>query len=194
MKTEVRTGVNVPFKPGIMTTKEQLWKTTLTSKLLLTMAPAKRTRKLVNKSYQTLCKAFQGTRRLSLIDQLVERYSWPATMAEEAVTHYVMFLSLAAEEVSRREPTPLVPTTTIDKVWEVDILKNTADYIQLCKNLCGEVIHHANEGELKPLHGFKNIETAFSLTQTLFIQHFGENILDHRSAQIAACGVLIKAD
>lgn len=157
----------------------------------------------MNKSYHTLCKAFQGTRRLSLIHQLVERYHWPTTAAEEAVTKYVMFLSLAAEEISRREPIPLVPTATIDRVWETDILKNTIEYMELCKSLCGEVIHHANEGELKRMRGFKNIETAFSLTQALFIQHFGENIggenmgggniAGHHSAQIAACGVLIKA-
>lgn len=89
-------------------------------------------------TYQNLCETFQGQHRADLIARLVSGQQWPADRADQAITQYLMFLSLAS--IHRNQF--LVPTADIDCVWEMDILQDTAQYIQLCQRLCGEIIHH----------------------------------------------------
>lgn len=159
-------------------------------------------------SYQDLCNVFQGHRRTTLENHLVKHYEWSTAKANRAVTQYLMFLFLASEQISEQisEQVPelisekmpkkttvsLIPTADIDCVWEADILQNTAQYMQLCHNLCGTVIHHVNGEEIEKLSDFENIETVFSQTQVLFTQRFGHEALGENPSPMAACGVLIR--
>ncbi|MEL6605503.1 MAG: hypothetical protein AAFP20_20020 [Cyanobacteria bacterium J06614_10] len=138
-------------------------------------------------SYHSLCDQFEGERSTYLKEHLTMHHGWPEEQASQAVRQYVMFLYIASLNLHR----PLVPTQQIDRVWEADILRDTAQYIRTCRQLCGEVIHHAGSSRLQPVSDSSKQAIAFADTQRLFAQHFGENSLDGRAAMAAACGVLI---
>ena len=119
--------------------------------------------------YQPLCKTFQNNRRDRLVKHLSHRYHWPATKAHRTVDEYIMFLYVA----SRHLDSQLVPTQTIDYAWEADILQNTAQYIQTCQHLCGEVINHTrsdrpNENQ-DEADSNESTKAAFNHTQSLLV-------------------------
>ena len=101
-----------------------------------------------------------------------------------------MFLFVAAQPSTL----PLVPTVDVDRVWEADILQNTAQYIQTCERFCGRIIHHGSATELRKVATFDGIERAFVHTQAMLGQHFDIfDITDTRAAKLshaAACGLL----
>lgn len=137
----------------------------------------------IKAAYQNLCETFQGQHRADLTARLIAGQQWQADRANQAITQYLMFLSLA----SIHRDQCLVPTADIDCVWEMDILQNTAQYIQLCQRLCGETIHHISGNNVE----FNKIETAFNQTLLLLFQQFGKDALGKAISPAAACGVLI---
>ena len=72
-----------------------------------------------------------------------------------------MFLYIASLNVGMH----LVPTQEIDCVWETDILQSTAQYMQTCQALCGQVIHHTGVAEMQKTRPLVNAEAAFAKTQ-----------------------------
>ena len=135
--------------------------------------------------YQQLCDAFEGSRRTQLLAELTYRYRWTQEKAGQVVDEYIMFLYIASLNIGVH----LVPTQEIDYVWEDDILQSAAQYMQTCQTLCGHVIHHAGEIEIKKTHPAKNTAAAFTRTHTLFAQYFGKTQLSG-GLVAAACGVL----
>ncbi|MEL6454061.1 MAG: hypothetical protein AAFQ40_04990 [Cyanobacteria bacterium J06623_5] len=140
-------------------------------------------------SYHYLCDQFKGERSAYLKGHLIHQYGWPEAQAYQAVRQYVMFLYIASLNLHRH----LVPTQQIDRVWEADILHNTAQYIRTCQQICGEVIHHAADSQIQQISELSKLESAFAETQRLFAQHFGECSLGSYAVTAAACGVLISA-
>ncbi|MGB7086647.1 MAG: hypothetical protein WBD47_13910 [Phormidesmis sp.] len=140
-------------------------------------------------SYLTLRRLFQGQRRQILVASLMRRYGWQQQQADRAVTRYLRFLSIA----SLHADVVLAPTQEIDCVWEADILQNTAQYMQMCHRLCGDVIHHADESQIQNCVAFESLEVAFANTQALFVHYFGDALLGDRADQAAACGVLVES-
>ncbi|MEL7350631.1 MAG: hypothetical protein AAF171_05350 [Cyanobacteria bacterium P01_A01_bin.116] len=145
----------------------------------------------VKKRYQALYTEFQGARRTDLTESLRGHYGWGTSRSNEAITQYLMFLSLAAHYTGPKTPLGLVPTADVDRVWEMDILNNTARYMQLCQQLCGRVIHHVGATEFNRSSNTKSVEVSFAWTSDLFSQYFGDRALG-KAPRAAACGVLIE--
>ena len=151
---------------------------------------------------------FQGDRHQALVRELICRYAWTRDRAERAVVQYQQFLQLAAVY----KGIPLIPTCEIDRVWEADILRNTWQYMRTCHQLCGKMIHHAGEADIRERLKEQAPEQAFAQTQTLLQQHFQQPVISplaqqtsvqwqaesslsrHKAIadeQQAACGVLV---
>ncbi|MEM9149852.1 MAG: hypothetical protein AAGB19_05300 [Cyanobacteria bacterium P01_F01_bin.3] len=136
-------------------------------------------------SYQSLCDAFEGDRRSTLVSKLVDQYQWQPEKASKAIDEYVMFLYIASLNIGVH----LVPTQDIDCVWETDILQSTAQYVQTCQILCGQIIHHIGTAEMQKVHTPAGAEAAFAKTKALFRQYFGQTSLCGELSP-AACGLL----
>ena len=137
--------------------------------------------KNVNDLFQKLIK---GCDRTPLIQRLMNRHGWSHAQAEIATVRYWLFLCVAALNVN----ITLVPTQEIDCVWEEHILTNTEEYVQICHQLCGGMINHADENSLRQTHDFKDITTAFEQTQTLLEFHVGLSFFGDSFYHAAACG------
>jgi hypothetical protein len=138
----------------------------------------------VKKAYDSFRMMFKGRDRTSLLDRVMTRYGWHRRRAKRAICRYWMFLFIAAMNLN----VTLVPTYEIDCVWEEDILTNTEQYVEACRDLCGQLINHADAIALAQADDFQDMESAFEQTKTLFEHYFGLSVLGDSTSQPAACG------
>lgn len=138
----------------------------------------------MKKAYNVFRMKFKGHDFTPLIHRIMTRYGWSRRLAERAAHRYWMFLFIAAVNVG----ITLVPTQEIDCVWEEDILNNTAQYVETCHDLCGQLINHADAIALAQASDFQDMATAFEQTKRLFDEYFGLAVLGDSIDQPAACG------
>lgn len=116
-----------------------------------------------------------------IVTKLAKQPRWTMARARKAERDYRRFLELHV----RYPSTSLVPTLDIDEMWHAHIL-DTRTYAADCERLFGTFMHHApawdgeNEAEL---------EIAFAATQGLWIDVFGEEVVDAARCDGKACHV-----
>jgi hypothetical protein len=95
---------------------------------------------------------------------------WTKEQTGRAIALYIMFLALKHQHPH----VAIVPSQNIDRVWHTHIL-DTEKYAQDCQQVFGCVLHHFPYFGLRGEEDKQNLQTSFSLTQSLFLEHF--NIL-----------------
>jgi hypothetical protein len=93
----------------------------------------------------------------------------PETEWDSGELEYRRFLSLKAWYPS----ISLVPSKLVDKVWHAHIL-DTRAYREDCNTVFGRFIDHFPYFGIYGKDDYKNLQNAFSKTQTLYENHFGE--------------------
>lgn len=96
---------------------------------------------------------------------------WTKAQTVRAIVRYLAFLLLIYLYPHRN----FVPTQEIDAVWHQHIL-DTSKYHQDCEALFGRYVHHYPHADFLGEVEEQNWLTAFAQTQTLFDQHFGEQV------------------
>ena len=112
---------------------------------------------------------------------------WTQKQVDRAIAHYKMFLHL----LYLYPNSTIVPTQEIDRVWHQHIL-DTRKYAQDCQWLFGYFIHHYPYFGMGSETQQQALETAFSYTRTLFIEHFCIDVIQNTYNFQEACVVLPK--
>jgi len=105
-----------------------------------------------------------------IVLKLAKRPDWDIPRARRAELAYRRFLQLRVQYPTAS----LVPTLDIDEVWHAHIL-DTHAYAEDCARLFGRFMHHApawDDGNRVEL------EIAFAATQGLWLDVFGEELVD----------------
>ncbi len=117
---------------------------------------------------QNYVQKIQETDLQYLADQLVHRYHWDPTEAQEVLRKYKNFMILWGIKPGGLG---LVPTREIDEVWHLHILF-TKNYTADCLHIFGSYKHHTpslgSEDEQKAL------AAAYIQTAKLYEHHFKE--------------------
>lgn len=109
---------------------------------------------------------------LEPIEKQLMQLGWTHQQVTGAINRYKMFLS-----VTYLHPhTPLVPTQEIDFIWHYHIL-HTRKYRQDCQMLFGRFIDHEPSRERWDITDQLSLDTAFTQTQELLMQYFGDAML-----------------
>ncbi len=105
-----------------------------------------------------------------IVLKLAKQPGWNLLRARQAELAYLRFLELRVLYPT----TSLVPTLDIDEMWHAHIL-DTRAYVEDCERLFGSFMHHAPawDGENRI-----ELETAFAATQGLWMDVFGEELVD----------------
>lgn len=114
-----------------------------------------------------------------ITSKLSKQPGWDLTRAREAELAYRRFLQLRVLYPT----TSLVPTLDIDEVWHAHIL-DTRAYAEDCERLFGGFMHHAPawDGENRV-----ELEIAFAATQGLWMDVFGEDLVDAARCEGKPC-------
>ena len=116
------------------------------------------------------------------LNQSEEGAKWPLNKVELIEIWYRRFLYL----VSLYPEKVIVPCKDVDKFWHTHIL-DTQKYMSDCEGLFGRYFHHFPYFGMRGEKDRLNLEDAFSETEELHLQHFGESPL---SSDITDCGSL----
>jgi hypothetical protein len=112
---------------------------------------------------------------------------WTRQQVDRAIANYKKFLHLLYIYPN----STVVPTQEIDQVWHQHIL-DTRKYAQDCQWLFGYFIHHYPYFAMGSDTQQQALETAFSYTRTLFIEHFGIDVIQNTYNFQEACAILPK--
>ena len=96
---------------------------------------------------------------------------WSIETTTSAIDQYRQFLLLNYLYPERA----IVPSQIIDKVWHTHIL-DTAKYREDCQMLFDRFIDHWPYFGMNDAADRQSLHTAFSETQVLWMQHFGEQM------------------
>lgn len=107
---------------------------------------------------------------------------WDLQQTITAIRRYKMFLYVH----SLFPKNELVPTQEIDIVWHAHILCDTAKYMDDCLYLYGYILHHQANNPLIE-ENTQLEENAFAVTQSLFQEVFGTDVMEKGNIIAAPC-------
>lgn len=112
---------------------------------------------------------------------------WTRQQVDRAIANYKRFLHL----LYLYPHSTIVPTQEIDEVWHQHIL-DTRKYDQDCQWLFGYFVHHYPYFGMGSDAEQQALETAFSRTQSLFVEQFGIDLTENNYDLHDACSAILK--
>jgi hypothetical protein len=100
---------------------------------------------------------------------------WPRAAAEQAIRQYKNYLFLVYKH--RRQHDHLPPSIEIDEIWHHHIL-HTERYHKDCEYIFGMYLHHFPYFGMRGEQDFKNLQSAYEVTKSLYEAEFGEPLLE----------------
>ena len=98
---------------------------------------------------------------------------WTDKAFDEAVIYYKNFLWLLRKYHDKYEYIP--PSIEIDEIWHHHIL-DTTKYHKDMDDIFGEYLHHFPYFGMRNEQDKKDLQDAFNITQSLYINEFGESL------------------
>lgn len=115
--------------------------------------------------------------RLKLADPL-DGPGWDTAMIETIQRDYLRFLALCCAYPDEK----IVPSRDVDKFWHQHIL-DTHAYAEDTRRVFGRFLHHNPYFGTAP-QTCEDLESAYSMTRSLYRRHFGVSI----SSSVSQCG------
>lgn len=109
----------------------------------------------------------------SIVSKLVIRCGWTPNDAKKTSEMYRRYLILKLKYGSEHK---LPPSEEIDEFWHHHIL-DTKRYYEDCKKIFGHYLHHYPYFGMDNETNLDDLNEAFAVTQRLYREEFGENIV-----------------
>tara|TARA_R110000764_G_scaffold240095_1_gene342411 strand:- start:5668 stop:6204 length:537 start_codon:yes stop_codon:yes gene_type:complete len=115
--------------------------------------------------------------------KLEKEYGWSDSKINYTIKLYKEWLALQVvyEDLS------FAPSELVDEFWHVHIL-DTRKYMHDCNMIKGEFIHHYPYFGLTEQENESVLESGFTLTKKLYLNHFGHCHLGFEGDLAASCG------